>query len=281
MYADYQHWRSRSSSFIRRLIGENLPPESFDSAVEIMITNMAKLCGGDVTHDMKADAMSIFEGARDFELQLRMLKAEYRFRMCKSITGIGELKYGMFFDNEAMIDRSPSPIGKSNAEVPKVDFIMSPGLHKRGSNDGERYENDTWLIKMDVVCNAARFVSKSGSFMTPRLMHVQTQQPFHPDQVQQEDECEDRTLQYDTGSTANGNKAETPIEIKDADSCDELDLLSVPSLTHDSPAARSHVSTQMQSGTASHMVTRSQASTKTHTSVDDGKLSNKPGNNHL
>lgn len=246
-----------------------------------MVMNLANLCGVDVTHDMKADAIRIFEVARDFELQLRMLKAEYRFRMCKSIPCIGELKHGMFFDNEAMIDRSPFPVSKSNAEVPKVDFIMSPGLHKRGSNDGERYENDTWLIKMGVVCNAERFLSKSGSFMTSQQDYIQTQEPFRPGRVQQEDVGEGTTLQYDTGSAAKGNKIDTPIEIKDTDSCDDLDPLSTSGLTNGSPALTSYDSGQMQSSTTAHMITRSRASMKTHASVDDGKLSSKSENNHL
>lgn len=265
---DYQYWRSSSSSFIGRLAGEDFGLESFESAVEAMTMSIGNLCGSGVSCEMKADATSIFKDARDFEIQRRKLKAAYQFRMCKSFPGGGKLKYGMYFDDEGMIDRSPKPTGKNNGDILKVDFIISPGLHKRGSNDGERYENHTWLIKRGVVCNAARFISRPSSFTTARQALSQAREPRRPGENEQQNEGQVPALHHQTGSSANGDK-DGLIEINDYD----LGLFPTSSPTNGSLSPRLHDSAQMQLSTAMNMVTRSQASLKTNTSVDDGKPS--------
>jgi hypothetical protein len=252
---DYQHLRSSSSSFVDHLVGKDFELESLATAAEAMIVRLAKLCGNDTTQDMKDDAMGIFKDARDFEIQLRKLKAVYRFHMCTSVAGTGKSNYGMSFNDEKMTDRSPSRNDKNDLEVLEVDFIMSPGLHKRGNNDGEKYENDTWLIKMGVVCNAARFFSKPEPCINTGKAPVQIQGTFGSGGI----EGQDTKSQCQASAADAGNKAETPIEIKDADSGDEADPLSIAGPAHCWPAPTAHDSNKTQSNTAIGAVTRSQA----------------------
>lgn len=230
----YQYLRSSSSSFICRLNGEDFRPEDFDSAVNFLVSTLKKLCGlHEVTNSMKADAIGIFKHARDFEMQLRKLKAVYTFHMCKLVPGGKTFKYGMFFDDNGMTDRSPCPSDTKHDRVPAVDFIMSPGLHKRGNSDGDMYNHDTWLVKMGVVCDAARFFMKSDHSNTAGPDPAQTPKAPQSGQAKQKDK--------DQGS---------------------------------------HHAAQMQTGTATNMMTRRRTSSKTGSNVHDGKSNTESTNNH-
>lgn len=133
-----------------------------------MVSNLAKLCGCNLDGTMKADAVGIFKDARDFEIQLRMLKAVYTFRMCKILPNGEKLKHGFDFSDECMDDRSLQRSAKSPRQALSVDFIMRPGLYKRGNNSGANYETQICLIKMGVICNAKKLCLNSGSSTSSR-----------------------------------------------------------------------------------------------------------------
>lgn len=286
-YIDYQYWRSNSSSFINNLGGEDFRPKYFDSDVEAMVSNLTMLCElPHLTEAMKVDAMSIFEDARDFEIQLRMLKAVYTFRMSKLVPSGETFKYGVFFDEDGMIDRSPSPSDKRHGRVPVVDFITSPALHKRGNNDGDMYEDETWLVKMGVVCDAARFFMKSDHYTTARSISVQIPKVAESGEVKQEYEDHGTMLPNITGCTEDDVKLGTPmldssdVKVEEKSSEQSPDPLSTPNITSGSPAPKAHDAAQMQPGTVSKMKTRSQGPPEPDNNVHDDKSSIKLEDNH-
>lgn len=285
LYPDYQYWRSSSSSFIGRLNGGDFQPQDFESDVEDMVSTMKDLCAlRGVTELMETDAMDIFKTARDFEIQLRMLKAVYTFRMCKPVPTREQSSYGVSFDNDSMIDRSPCPNDNKYGQVPTVDFIMCPGLHKRGNNDGDKYEDNMWLVKMGVVCNAARFLSTFRSSTTASGSYTHDHKAPRCSQVSKE--SEGSTAPSNTCSTTSkneeGSSMKNPFHIKDEDLDSEQvpDSSSSPVFTSESPAPKSQDAAQIQPSMERQMVTRSHGSPKTDNSIRDGKSSAKPKSNH-
>lgn len=260
-YIDFQYLRSSSSSLISRLNGAVFLPKYFDSDVDTMVSTLEKLCGLNGTNaEIKSDAMDIFKDARDFEIQLRLLKAVYSFRMSKFRSNAGKLKYGFFFSDEEMDDCSLNRGGKSPGKGRMVDFIMCPGLYKRGNNDGANYDTRTCLIKMGVVCNTKEVLQKLGSSASAKSV------------VKQENGIS--TPRYHPASTANqakkGSSVTNPLHIKgdETDSQQDPDPLSIPDLTSGSPATKG-------------VTTRSRGQPKTNNNVNDGKPSTKSTRNHL
>lgn len=287
-YVDYQYWRSNSSSFINNnLNGGDFRPKHFDSDVATMVSNLEKLCGlTEVSDTMKEEAMDIFKDAQGFEIQLRMLKAVYTFHMGKLVPSGETFKYGVFFDNEGMVDRSPEPSDKKHGRVPAVDFITSPGLHKRGNNDGNSYQEDTWVIKMGVVCDAARFLLKSNRSIAAQQIPVQTPEALQSVGVKQEAEGQHIPLQCQTDTTENNVRLGTPIsdslhiKVEETYSQQYIHPLSIPGLASGSPAPEAHDAAQMQPGTATSTRTRSLDPPKTDTNADNDNSNTKSENDH-
>lgn len=169
-----------------------------------MMSNLAKLVGPrEVSGAMQADAMKIFSEAREFEVQLRMLKAIHDLRMYKSAPNGERLKYGFNAADEDMEDRSPDRRGKSPGQAPPVDFIMCPGLYKRGSNSGTNYETTSCLIKMGVVCNATELCLKPGSATPARSTSTQTQNSLRSGKARQENGRNNPGLTVDSHKAMN------------------------------------------------------------------------------
>lgn len=285
LYIDFQYLRSSSSSLISRLNCAEFRPKYFESDVKAMTSTLAKLCGLDgIDESMKADAMSIFKDARDFEIQLRMLKATYTLRMCKPVPISKKLKYGFRFFDEEMEDRSPNRSGRSSEHAPLVDFIMYPGLYKRGNNSGANYEAKTCLVKMGVVCNATKLLPKLRTSTSAQSSSTGAQKALCSSKVNQE--FGDRTSRNQPDSAAhktkNGSSISNPflIKIEETDSEQVDDPLSTPGVTYGSQAPKSRDAARMQSSTATHMRTRSQASPKMDSDMHGKRSSTKSTNNH-
>lgn len=245
-----------------------------------MTSTLAKLCGLNGTSaEMKADAMTIFKAARDFEIQLRLLKAVYTFRMSKFLPSAGKLKHGFFFSDEEMDDCSLNRGGKSPGKARMVDFIMCPGLYKRGNNDGANYEARTCLIKIGVVCNTKEILQKSGSSTSAKSVSTRNPKALRPSEVKQENGGS--TPRYQSASTANkakkGSSVTNPLHIKgdETDSQQDLDPLSTPGLTSGSPVTKAHDAAQLPPG----ITTRSRVQPKTNNNGNDGKPSTKSTKN--
>lgn len=281
-YIDFQYLRSSSSSLISRLNGAVFLPKYFDSDVDTMVSTLEKLCGLKGTNaEMKSDVMDIFKDARDFEIQLRLLKAVYTFRMSKFLPSAGNRKYGFFLSDQEMDDRSLIRGGKSPGKVPMVDFIMCPGLYKRGNSDGANYEARTCLIRMGVVCNTKEILQKSGSSTSAKSVSTRNPKALRPSEVKQENGG--RTPRYTPTSAANkakkGSSVMNPLHIKgdETDSQQDLDPLSTPGLTCGSLATKAHDAGELQKG----MTTRSRGQPNTNDNVNDGKPSTKSTKHHL
>lgn len=248
-----------------------------------LTSTLAKLFGLDGIDDsMKQDAMRIFKDARDFEIQLRMLKATYTIRMHKILPGGDKLKHGFHFFDAEMDDRSPSRSEKEPGQAPLVDFIMRPGLCKRGNNSGANYDTKTCLVKLGVVCNAKEFFLKSRSSTPAYLSSTRARQALSSGEVKQE--SEGSTSRNDPSSAANKAKkgsSANPFQINAEDKdTQDVDELSSPGTTCGSPAPKARDAARTQSGTTTNMRTRSRASSKTDSNVHDGKSSTKSTNNH-
>lgn len=223
----------------------------FESDVKAMISTLKRLCGPcEYTDAMKADVIAIFKDARDFEIQLRRLKAVYSFRMCKPGPSGNKSTYGFCFDDNDMIDRSPCQSDR-RGQVPAVDFIMSPGLHKRGNNDGDKYEDGIWLVKMGVVCDAARFFLKSTPSPTSRPLDEEASTALRSGESEQNGEGQDIKRQHQTCTTEDEVRLGTPIpdspevKVEEADSEQSPDPLSAPNLTSGSPVPNARDTAQM------------------------------------
>lgn len=286
LYTDFQYLRSSSSSLIGRLNGANFLPKYFDSDVGTMVTKLAELTRRHGTHEeMNEDAMEIFKVARDFEIQLRMLKATHTIRMYKAISRTETSKYGFDFADEDMDDCSPNRSGKTVERARSVDFIVRPGLYKRGNNSGANYETKTCLIKMGVVCNTAELLHKSGSSTPARLSSANDHEAPRSGGIKQE--TGSSTSRRKSCSKANdakkGSSKSNPLLIKaeETDSPQDPDPLSTPGLTSGPPSLKSHDTAHMQSGMATNVKTRSQSSPKSDSDVHVGKSLTKSTGEHL
>lgn len=287
-YAHYQYLRSSSSSFICRLSGEEFRPKDFDSAIEAILSTLARLYQlPEITDAMKADATGIFKDARALEIQLRKLKAAYSFCMWGAVK-IGKVfKYGMYFDDKSMDDRSPAQSDTRPGRMPRVDFIQSPGLLKRGNNDGHKYEDEIWLVKMGVVCDAARFFLNSDPSAAAQQFSTELTKSIQSTEVGQEDEDQKIVPQGHAGTTEDDVKLGTPISDSPAIKVEETrseqshDLLSTPNITSTSPAPKVHDAALVRPETVRKPKNRSQGPPEPDNNVQDGKSSIKSENNHL
>ncbi|KAK7721307.1 hypothetical protein SLS64_001603 [Diaporthe eres] len=285
LYIDFQYLRSSSSSLISRLNCAEFRPKYFDSDVKAMTSTLGKLCGLDEIDDsMKTDAMGIFKDAREFEIQLRMLKATYTLRMYKFAPFRQRLKYGFRFFDEEMDDRSLERKGQKPEHAPLVDFIMCPGLYKRGSNSGANYETKTCVVKMGVVCNASELFLKLRTSTSAQSSSTRAQKALFSGEFNQE--IRGRTSRNHPSSTADkakkGSSISDPFLVKaeEIDLQQDVDPLSTPGLTYGSPEPNSRDAAQIHSGTATNRVTRSRAPPTTDSNEHDGKSTTKSTNNH-
>lgn len=229
--------------------------------------------------------MEIFKDARDFEMQLRMLKATYTIRMYKHLPDKPGLKYGFQFADEEMTDRSPRRDHDISEQAPSVDFIMWPGLYKRGTNSGTNYETKTCLIKMGVVCNAADLIRNLRPSTPIQSTSTRAQKAHRSSEVKQTNEGS--TPRNQPGFAASkaklGTSFSNPLHIKgeETDLQQDLDPLSIPGLTSGSPAPKARNAAQVQSVMTTNVMTRSQGQPKTNNNVHDGKSSAKQANNKL
>lgn len=162
LYVDYQCWRSSSSSFLARLNNRGYNPESCRPDAKDMIMNLSKICDSFDVDKATADAVEIFNYARELDITLRTLKAEFSLDWTSgksSSINHHPRRYGFTFTTKSMVDRFGFLKNEAGAKAPTVDFIVSPALFKRGNNDGAGYQTQTCCIKMDVVCNTSRFLS--------------------------------------------------------------------------------------------------------------------------
>lgn len=259
LYIDFQYLRSSSSSLIGRLNGANFRPKSFDSDVKTMVATLATLTGfREINDTMKDEAMQIFKAAHYFEIQLRMLKAKHTIRMHKAVSGTGPVKYGFDFADEDMDDVSPNRSGKAFEQARSVDFIMRPGLYKRGNNSGANYETKTCLIKMGVVCNTTELFQMSGPSSPARLSSK-------------------------SKKAKKGSSISDPlhVEAEGTDSQQYPGQFSTSGLTSGSAPPKPSDTVQMQSDMATTVRTRSQAPQRTGSNLHAGKSSTKPTDNHL
>lgn len=251
-----------------------------------MTSTLAKFCRlNGIDDSMEADAMDIFEDARKFEMQLRRLKATYTIRMCKLHPEGQELKYGFQFADEEMDYRSPRRDHDTSEQAPSVDFIVCPGLDKRGNNSGTNYEAKTCLIKMGVVCNATDLIQNLRPSTPAQSISTRAQKAHHSSEVKQPNQGS--TPRNQAGSAASkakrGTSFSNPLHIKgeETDLQQDLDPLSTRGLTSGSPARKVRDASQMQSGMTTNVMTRSQGQPNTNTNVHDGKSSAKQANNKL
>lgn len=198
-----------------------------------MVTKLVKLTElHEITGTMMDDAMGIFEEARKLEIQLRMLKATYTLRMDKPVPSTECQKYGFEFSDEDMDDRSPNRSGKTVEEARSVDFIMCPGLFKRGNNSGAKYEIETCLVKMGVVCNTSELFKKSGQATSVQPVSTRASQPSYTGEVKQKNGVSTtRSRAFSTANRAKrGSSVSNPFQIKgeEAEAQQDVDLVSTP-----------------------------------------------------
>lgn len=244
-----------------------------------MVSNLAKLCGCDLDGAIKTDAMDIFKDARDFAIQLRMLKAVYTFRMYKASPNREKLKHGFNFSDESMDDRSPQRSVENPGQALPVDFINCPGLYKRGNNSGANYETQICLIKMGVICNAKELCLNSGPSTLSPFSSKQAQKPPRSGEAKQKNNGNGPIPP--ATKTKRGSSNLRPVDVT-ADKTgvhQHINPSSRPTLASGSPAPNSHDAAQMQPNTMASMTTRSQVSPKADSMGHSGK-SNKSMTSH-
>lgn len=280
-FIDFQYLRSSSSSLIGRLNGADFLPKYFDADCAAIISTLPKLCGlQNIEGSMFADAMGIFKDAREFAIQLRKLKAEYTLRMHQPCTVKDRLKHGFKFVSETMVDRSPNRDGKIPGQTLSVDFIVHPGLYKRGSNNGANYEVKTCLIKMGVACNASELFLMSGSSTSSRSSSKPAQKILRPGKMKQ---TKEGNIPSSTVNKAKkGSSISNPVQLEgeEQSSQQSVDSSSIAGLTPGSSAPKTRDAARINSGTTTNMTTRSRAPPKTDSNEHDGKSSTKSTNNH-
>lgn len=253
-----------------------------------MTSTLAKLCGlSKITDEMETNAMGIFKDARDFEIQLRMLKAKYDLVMDQPVSGGERLKYGFTLADEIMNARYPSPRAKALKQTLTVDFIISPSLYKRGNNSGADYEVLTCLVKMDVLCDAATLFLSTGKSIDAQASSESSHKFLASTGVKQDDAAS--TSRRHEGSAVNkGTRDEVVIldpetvKTEDRASRDGPDPLSMTDHVSGPPVTRSHDAAQTQSNKTTGVMTRSKASTAADKSIHTGTASAKsPRPNHF
>lgn len=248
-YIDFHYLRSSSSSLIGRLNGADFLPKYFDADCEAITSTLTNLCGlQNIKGSMWPDAMGIFKDAREFAIQLRKLKAEYTLRMHQPCPVKDRLRHGFNFVSETMADLSPNRGGKSPGQALSVDFIVHPGVYKRGNNNGANYEVKTCLIKMGVACNAPELFLKSGPSTSSRSSSKPAQNAPRSGETKQTKEG--KMPSSTVNKAKKGSPISNPVRPKDEQthSQQSVDQSSTPGLTLGSPERKARDAAQMRSG---------------------------------
>lgn len=122
-----------------------------------MVKSIAQICGDCGEEDATTDLMEIVADARELDTMLRKSKSEFTFT-CGLPDPAGRKTNHGDFNPDMMMRRSN--FNKTTAQVvPSVDLVVSPALFKRGNSNGAEYHLKSCIVKMEVVCDAARFLS--------------------------------------------------------------------------------------------------------------------------
>ncbi|ROW09512.1 hypothetical protein VMCG_02171 [Cytospora schulzeri] len=171
LYAHSQYWKSSSSNFLARLTERNDNPKSCRPVAKAMVMNLAKICDTFDVDNATTDAMEIFKHARELDITLRTLQANFSLCWAPRKSGSDNHlthRYGFKFIDSIMNECIRNPSNKAGAQAPTVDLIVAPALFKRGNNDGADYQIKTCCIKMEVVCNASNPLPQTNTSIDKR-----------------------------------------------------------------------------------------------------------------
>ncbi|KUI61656.1 hypothetical protein VP1G_08815 [Cytospora mali] len=159
LFADYQYWRSSSSNFLVRLSDRSYSSELCGPDAMDMVMKLSKIYGNIGIEKATTMAMEILNDARELDITLRTLKAKFSW-IFGNPQSDNQLKhrFGFNFQDSCMSESFRSPTNATGEQAHTVDLIVSPALFKEGNNDGADYETVRYCIKMEVVCNASRFL---------------------------------------------------------------------------------------------------------------------------
>ena len=129
--------------------------ESAKKLSQFLMASTVDMFNIKLTRHEKVMAQEIIHDAADLDLILRQSRASFSVRChhnCK--------KYRFAYDERFMsLNQSPRRLQIPHS-VNIVDLIISPALFKAGNSDGKKYDRETVLVKMNVVCNAINYDDK-------------------------------------------------------------------------------------------------------------------------
>lgn len=154
----FHDWRARTVILLSGVLGNNLiDTQRFARH----ILECFPLKGNDGTQPNNMESMvqftaDLIKKAVQLDLNLRQSLAEFSWVYRPSDANT---PYNFSFQKKTMKNSLEFPHhSKNNAGELTVDLIVSPGLHKRGTADGQNYKHQSCLIKMETICDVIQDV---------------------------------------------------------------------------------------------------------------------------
>ncbi|KAK4154994.1 hypothetical protein C8A00DRAFT_13908, partial [Chaetomidium leptoderma] len=156
--AQFHEWRVRSVDFISRL-GISDERSSIMRVADEMTCFLRFAASsanayGQISFDMRQEMLGILQKASQLAGIFRTSKADFQVFITRvKLPLVKPPSFGFPFDPETMEcvkDLRGFPQGDS---APVVDLAVSPGIFKVGNSDGENYDSERVLVKLQALCN--------------------------------------------------------------------------------------------------------------------------------
>lgn len=115
--------------------------------------------------DMNQDALNIVNKAATLDRVFRQSRANFHVFITRLKLPLAHPpSFGFGFDSETMERTTSLPtLGEDDDPTAIVDLAVSPGILKAGNADGENYNAERVLVKLQALCNLKELLDVFGA----------------------------------------------------------------------------------------------------------------------
>lgn len=152
-------WRVRSAHLLSLLETPDQKTRAVVWVASTMLDVLSYVMTGKPidTRSLNDDALEIVRKAAELDKIFKMSKADFHVFITRvKVPLVNPPRFGFRFDPETMKVAETFPMldyQKTGGQNMMVDLAISPGVLKAGNFDGENYESERVLVKLEALCD--------------------------------------------------------------------------------------------------------------------------------
>ncbi|KAJ2894216.1 hypothetical protein MKZ38_007832 [Zalerion maritima] len=147
---EHYAWRAQTAAHLAKNTSHSLRRRELGIATAIS-TMFSGLIEDRELPNLKSQLLEVVSEAIELDLMFRQSKAAFSAHFCNPY-----YQYGSFsppLDENVMDCTNSENLANGSCKTPQVDLIISPMLIKQGTSNGEKYNRESVLIKLKVLCD--------------------------------------------------------------------------------------------------------------------------------